>query len=253
MKKGLKKVLIVIGVIILILAIIIGYAVYKDLKQEEVLKKEIINLTNKDLLEDNYNIDIKTTGDYAYVENAIKKYYKELSDNVKKINYSLDDEELQNILAPENLEKDRPNFTNSRILLKNAKKTATDSLQKIATLCDENYIKNLLDKEKVSDYYLEFYQKIMYTEQDIKTLLETKEEMETLSTNLNLFLDKVEEILSMLERNNKDWYIEEKQIYFQTEEEVNEYNKLYEELKTIANEKLDTKKITNKKDNDINI
>lgn len=253
MKKGLKKVLIGIGVLLLIGVIGIGYAVYKDLKQEEVLKKEIINLTNKDLLEDNYNIDIKTTGDYAYVENAIKKYYKELSDNVKKLNYSLDDEELQNILSPENLDKDRPSFTNSRSLLNNAKKVSTDSLQKIATLCDENYIKNLLDKEKVSDYYLDFYQKIMYTEQDIKILLETKEEMETLSNNLNLFLDKVEEILSMLERNNKDWYIEEKQIYFQTEEEVNEYNKLYEELKTIANEKLDAKNIKNKKDTDINI
>ena len=83
MKKKIKKVLLVIGIIIVVFAVIIGYFVYKDLKQEEVLKQEVITLSNKDLLNDNYDIEIKTTGEYAYVENAVKKFYKELSDNVK--------------------------------------------------------------------------------------------------------------------------------------------------------------------------
>ena len=253
MKKRIKKVLAVIGIILLLFIILVGYLVYKDLKQEDVLKKEVINLSNKDLLEDNFNIDIKTTGDYAYVENAIKKYYKELSDNVKKLNYALDNEELLNILSTDTLQSDRPSFTNSRNTIKNVKKTSTESLQKIATLCDEEYIKNLLDKEKVSDYYIDFYKKIMYTEKDIKTLIKTKEEMEEISNSLNEFLDKVEEILSMLERNNSAWYIEDKQIYFETEEQVNEYNKLYEELKGIANDKLGSKKYVKSIDEDISI
>ena len=145
MKKRIKKVLAVIGIILLLFIILVGYLVYKDLKQEDVLKKEVINLSNKDLLEDNFNIDIKTTGDYAYVENAIKKYYKELSDNVKKLNYALDNEELLNILSTDTLQSDRPSFTKSRNTIKNVKKTSTESLQKIATLCDEEYIKKLMD------------------------------------------------------------------------------------------------------------
>ena len=87
----------------------------------------------------------------------------------------------------------------------------------------------------------------MYTEQDLKELKETKEEMEEFSTNLNLFLEKEEEILNMLEKNNAYWKVENNQLYFQTEEQVNEYNKLYKELREIAIEKLniDEPSITN--------
>lgn len=253
MKKKIKKVLLVIGIIIVVFAVIIGYFVYKDLKQEEVLKQEVITLSNKDLLNDNYDIEIKTTGEYAYVENAVKKFYKELSDNVKKLNTSLDDEALLNILAPESLEKDRPNFINSHLIISKAKNESTEALNKIANLCSEEYIKNLLDKEKVSDYYLDFYQKIMYTENDLKELKETKEEMEEVSNNINLFLSKVEELLDLLEKYNASWVIEDKQIYFETTEQVNEYNNLYQEIVKIAEEKLDVKKdkIQNKIENNV--
>ena len=241
----LKKILIFIGVLVLILAGVIGYSVYKDLKQEEVLKREIIDLSNKDMLQDNFNISIKTTGDYAYVENAIKKFYKELSDSVKKLNYSLNDDELINILAIDNLQSDRPKFEKSHILLDNAKKTSTEALAKISQLCDENYIKNLLDKDKVDDYYVKFYQQLMYTEKDLSYFKETKESMEELSTNINLFLDKVNEILKMLEKNNDSWFIESGQIYFSSGALVDEYNNLYKELKSIATEKLDTDRYFN--------
>ena len=236
----IKKILIGIGIIIVAFAGLIGYFVYKDLKQEEILKKEIIDLSNKDLLQDNFNISIKTTGDYAYVENAIKRFYKELSDSVKMLNYSLDDDELINILSIDNLQKERPNFLKSHSMIENAKKQSTDSLHKISQLCDEEYIKNLLDKDKVSDYYVKFYRQLMYSESDLKYFRETKESMEELSTNINLFLDKVDEILKMLEKNNDSWFIENQQIYFSSGNLVDEYNNLYKELKTIANEKLNT-------------
>ena len=236
----IKKILIGIGVIFVAFAGLIGYFVYKDLKQEEILKKEIIDLSNKDLLQDNFNISIKTTGDYAYVENAIKKFYKELSDSVKMLNYSLDDDGLINILSIDNLQKERPNFLKSHSMIENAKKQSTDSLHKISQLCDEEYIKNLLDKDKVSDYYVKFYRQLMYSESDLKYFRETKESMEELSTNINLFLDKVDEILKMLEKNNDSWFIENQQIYFSSSKLVDEYNNLYKELKTIASEKLNT-------------
>ena len=240
----LKKILISIGVVFVVFASVIGYFVYKDLKQEEVLKKEIIDLSNKDLLQDNFNVSVKTTGDYAYVENAIKKFYKELSDSVKKLNYSLNDDELINILSIDNLQSDRPKFIKSHSLLDNAKKQSTEALDKISLLCDEEYIKNLLDKDKVSDYYMNFYRQLMYTESDLKYFKETKESMEELSTNINLFLDKVDEILGMLEKNNDSWFIENGQIYFSSGTLVDEYNNLYKELKAIANDKLNAEKYT---------
>ena len=241
----IKKILMIIGIIILIIITGFGYFIYKDLKQEEVLKQEVIKLSNKDLLKDNFSIEIKTKGEYSYVENAIKKFYKELSDNVKTLNYSLDSEDLMNILSIENIKNDSPNFLKSHTTISTVRTKTTKSLEKIAQLCSEEYIKNLLDKEKVSDYYIEFYQKLMYTEQDLKNLKETKEQMEEISTNMNLFLDKIEEIMNMLEKNNGSWKIEDNQLYFNTNELVNEYNTLYKELREIATEKLNTDEYSN--------
>lgn len=240
-----KKILIFIGVIVLIVVALVAYTVVSDLKQEEVLKQEIVNVSNKNILTDNFDVEVKTTGDYAYVEEAVKQYYKDLSDSAKKINYYLNDEELTNILAPENLEKNRPDFDESKELLNEARQNTTDAINRISDLCEEETIKNLLDKDKVDKYYIDLYEDLMYTDKDLKELQETKQEMDTLSQNLNLFLDKVEEMLTFLENNNNYWYIENNQIYLETEDLVEEYNNLYSELNKIATENFDTNNQSN--------
>lgn len=236
MKKK-KNIFLFLGGIILVIIAVFGYLIVSDLKQEEILKQEIINVSNKDLLKSNYEIEVKTTGDYAYVEEAVKKFYKQLSDSVKIMNSSLNDENLINILSPANLEKDRPHFQQSFQLLDAAEAKTKEAINTIISLCNEEKIKNLLDKEKVDDYYIDLYQELMYTKKDIQTLNETKVEMEELSNNIDAFLKKVREILQMLERTNDSWQIEDNQIYFDNNQQVEEYNRLYNELNQIATEK----------------
>ena len=240
-----KKIILILGIIIAIIVGVIGYLVVKDLQQEDILKQEVVNLSNKDLLKDDYTIEVKTTGDYAYIEEAIKKFYKELSDSIKILNYYITDEELINLLAPESLIANRPNFTNSYQILENARIQITQAIQSIANLCEEDTIKNLIDKEKVDEYSYEFYLQLMYTEKDLKTFTETKAQMEELSSNLNLFLDKVKEMLNLLEKNNSSWEIIDGQIYFSTNQLVDQYNSLYNELNTIATEKFQSSGNTN--------
>src|SRR5699024_5332558 len=121
----------------------------------------------------------------------------------------------------------RPDFDESKELLNEARQNTTDAINRISDLCEEETIKNLLDKDKVDKYYIDLYEDLMYTDKDLKELQETKQEMDTLSQNLNLFLDKVEEKLTFLENNNNYWYIENNQIYLETEALVEEYNNLY--------------------------
>lgn len=233
----LKIILLIIGIILIITIAGIAYLTVEDLKQEDLLKKEIVNVSNKDFLTDDYSIEVKTTGDYAYIEEAVKKFYQELSNSIKTMNQYLNDEKLINILSADNIKADGPNFTNSYKILDETRKNSTAAIQIIASLCEEETIKNLIDKEKVSDYSYNLYLQLMYTEEDLKDFKETKQEMETLSTNLNLFLDKVTEMLNMLERNKNAWTIEEGQLYFDNDTLVAEYNKLYNELNQIATEK----------------
>ena len=80
MKKGLKIFIIVIVVLVVTCAGIIIWWAFDDLKQEEELKAEIMDYNNRNLATDNFSVKIKTKGDCAYVEQAVKKYYKSLSD-----------------------------------------------------------------------------------------------------------------------------------------------------------------------------
>lgn len=234
--KG-KSIFIFIGLILVIFAIVIGYLVVGDLKQEDLLKKEIVNVSNKDLLTDSYDIEVKTTGDYAYIEEAVKKYYKKLSDNVKIINNYLNDEDLIYILSAENLQSDGPKFEKSYQILKETKEKSTLALQNIIDLCKEDTIKDLIDKEKVDDYSYDLYLELMYTEDDLEVFAKTQSEMQTISDNLNVFLNKVEEMIKMLENNSDYWYIEDGQLYFETDDLVNQYNRLYNELNVFVKEK----------------
>ena len=236
-KKSIKKIIIGIVIAVVIIIGLIFFTAFKELQEEDILKQEIINYSNKDLAKDDYSIEVKTTGDRAYVEEAVKKYYKSLSDSVKAINSYLNDEELINILTIESLRNDSPNYLKSHTHISNTKSKVTKELENISRLCEEDTIKNLIDKDKLNDseYYYDFYLDLMYTEKDIEMLNSTKEEMEALSNNLNEFLDKVDEILTFLETNAN--YIEytDTDIYISDDNILNEYNNLIEELTTLAN------------------
>ncbi len=238
----IKKILIVIGVLFVILGGVVGYFLYVDFQQEAILEQEVLDLSNKDLLTDSFNISIKTKGEYAYVESAIKNFYKKLSDSVKLINQYMDDERLTQILTVKNIQDDKPEFINSNKIISSTKTDVTKALDTIISLCDEENIKNLLNKDKVSDYTVDYYKKLMYTEQDLKYFREVKEEMQKTSDDLNLFLDKVKEMLDMLEQSNGSWFIENDQLYFDNSALVEKYNRLYGELKQIVIEKFPDKK-----------
>lgn len=232
--KG-KKIFLFIGGIVLIIIIFFGYLVVSDLHQEDILKQEIINVSNKDLFKDDYRVEVKTTGDYAYIEEAVKKFYKELSDNVKIIFENFDNDEFTTILAPATLEKERPNFENSYQLLHSTKKNTLEALDKIILLCDEENIKGLVDREKVDDYSYDLYLELMATKNDLKEFSELKKNMENLSHDIEEFLNKVEEVLNLLKENNTSWSVDNNQIYFNSNELVSKYNQLYDELQDLSN------------------
>lgn len=235
-KKVLKKIVITIFVILGILLGLIIYAAIQDLKQEEILKQEIVNYSNLDLANDDFSIHVKTTGDYAYVEEAVKKYYKKLSDNVKTLNKYLNNDKFTTILTVENLATDKPDFAQSHTTIRTSKEKISKSIQNISDLCDEKTIKTLLDKDKLDDeeYYYDFYLKLIYTDQDKKDFEKLKQETSELSKTLTEFLDKVDEILIFLENHNSKIQYTSEGLYFSSDQDFNEYKRLTIELAEIG-------------------
>lgn len=230
LKSNGKKIFILVALIVLVIGAAIGYLVVDELQQEDILKQEIINFSNKDLVTGDFEVKVKTKGDYAYIEEAIKNYYKELSNNIKILNSYLTDENLIKILSAENISSDGPSFVNSYKLLEDTKANSVKAMEEIANLCKEDTIKNLLDKKMVDDYSYELYLDLMYSKEDLADMKIISDDMQALSNNLNTFLDKVIGILKFLEGNANMWSIEEGQLYFKSTALVNEYNNLYNDL-----------------------
>lgn len=235
--KTLKKVILAVVVIVVAFAAMIIYFVAKDLKQEELLKQEIVNYSNKNLQTDEFPIVVKTTGDYAYVEEAVKKYYKNLSDNVKALNSYLKNDKLLTVLSPNSLKDDRPAYASSHEVIKSTKDKVNEALKNIDELCDEKTIKSLIDKEKLDDgeYYYDLYLKFMYTKKDKEELDKTRKSMEEVSKAFNEYLDKADEILTFLQANDSVIEYKGNGVYFSSNSQLEQYNKLVTELQDIAN------------------
>jgi len=231
-KTNKKRTLVCIVIsIILILFAIFGYFIYSDLKQEELLRDEIEAYMELDFATDDYLVEVKTTGDYAVVEEAIKTYFKDLSDIVKQVSKLENDEEFLNILTPQNFKNDGPSFTESLEKIKSVRTDVEGNINKFIEMCEEDYIMSLIEKNETLDsYYVELYRELMYTEEDLKDIKETKDDMVEVRDTFSKFLDDCENILLFLKNNRGKWIIENDSIVFNTDSLLEEYNALTSKL-----------------------
>ena len=120
MKKG-KKIFLIILTIIFIIMFLIGVMVVKDLKEEDKLRDDISNineLINSDNPDDKLiNKKLKTyvtTGENLSLEKAVKRYYLDSYDLVKKYNNIVNVEKISNLVSINNFMFDGKDFNISK-------------------------------------------------------------------------------------------------------------------------------------------
>ena len=230
-KKPKRIWLKIIIVIILLFTVIIGYFVYTDLKQEELLKTEIQEYISRDFTKDDFTVDIKTTGDYALVEAAIKTYFKGLSDIAKDVEKQENDQEFINILTIENFKNDGPNFIVTLKKISDVRSSFEENINKFVNMCSEEYILSLITKyDELDSYYIDLYKELMFAKVDLKSIENIKKEMIELKDTFSIFLDDCYNMIIFLKNNKGKWLIEEDSIVFDSDELLKEYNNLTQKL-----------------------
>ena len=110
-----RKFFLVFVFIIIDAFLLIGFLYIRDATSINVLKKEVDNLAKLNILTDNYNTPIKTSGKYAIVEKSIKEYLNSYAIGVQEVSSIVSDEELIGILSFDNYQADGPDFDKSLI------------------------------------------------------------------------------------------------------------------------------------------
>lgn len=235
MKKG-KKIAIIIGIIVIILAAIFAIMIVKDLKQEETLTNELNSLY--DLLEaDSLNYDeidqklnqTVTTNDYYILETSIKSYMSNVFNSLKELETLVKDEKVQNILTPSNIKVDGPKFTKTSQTLNDAKNKLDKIYSNLDTYFTEETAMSYIENKQLDDYYIKLYKKYLFEDNIINITDEKKEIRDSLNKIKNI-LNKEQEIIDFLVDNKKNWELDDDTLVFYSQSLSDKYNQLINEL-----------------------
>ncbi|VYT34823.1 Uncharacterised protein [Tyzzerella nexilis] len=226
-----KKILIIIGVLILLIAILIAVFVVKDLRQEKTLRDEIASIQELAGSEQMDAVNEKlghivTTGDYAKVEKAVKNYMADNFNNAITIAEALNDEVLTNALTAENYMSDGPDFVKTKLLLSDLQKRLTKAKEEQKRLSTNETVMSYL-KDKEDSYYVDLYKEIIGEEES------ASEDAIEIEQSIDEVLDMVaveQSVIDFLSENKGQWTVQDGIVAFSDEALNVQYNQLLLEL-----------------------
>lgn len=221
-----KKFFIIFCFILIDVFLVVGFLVIRDSISFNELKREVIALSKLDITKDRYNRKIKSHGDYAIVEKAIKDYMDEYAVDIQYLSKMMNDERLSTILSYSNYEKDGPEFKESLDYLEKSKKEYNEKIDKLIANLDEENIDNYIYTRINDEYYVSLYHELIFETPMIDNLKNTKTLLEESREKMNLIYDTCIDTLNYLCLYNDKWKLEDGEIKFQTEDMYNYYMSL---------------------------
>lgn len=220
-------ILVIIAILVLIaLGGFFGYQKY----QEYLLSRETDKIGNLDILKDQVDMKIYTTGDYAVVEKTMKNYIADYGKISQQVITLIDDDTLKNLLTVERIEQDGKEFHDTLTYLNQKKADIENVMNQMITMTSDQEIMNAIKKEKVSVSYQNLYRKMMLDsdiagalKQEQNNLIDTKEK--TL-----VFIDNYIKIFEFLKANGSSYMVSDGQILFQNESLYQQYQSLVSSL-----------------------
>ena len=219
-----KKFFLIFLFIVLDMFLLVGFLVIRDATSLNDLKKEAKVLSKLDITKDRYNTRIKSSGDYAVVEKAMKSYLDDSAILMQKILGVMNDEKLTKILSFDNYSKDGPEFTESLKYLENTKKSFNSNVEELFDKLDEDNAKKYINKKIDDPYYRNLYVELMLTKDRKEEFIKNKELLNKTRDKVNNVLDTSTEILNFLKDNKDNWVLEDNEIKFKNRSLYNQYN-----------------------------
>lgn len=244
----MKKIVFILVIAIIIIGIVIGKNVLDSKKVQNEVTQESVSHDPKDIIK--YEIDMinkitsgsynqeeinqvlnrtETTGDYAVVEKAIKKYMKDYIDMSSGITETMNQINLNAILSEENVNNDKPDFVNTKTKLSDAKLKLEEYKTNSTNFLTEEKIKSYLsNSETISEEARNFYNTELakMTEEDKEVI----SQLDSTFTLANSIIAKEEAIIDFLITNKNAWELKNGAISFDTADKAEGYNALINEL-----------------------
>ena len=217
--------------IIIDVILLLGFLYLRDATLENKLRKEIETLSKLDITKDRYNTEIKSSGKYKIVEEAIKTYLDDYAVGLQEVSSVLSDSTLTKVLSYNNYQEDGPEFSKSRNYLNETKDKFDKTIDELISKSDKDTISNYI-YDKTDDHELiKLYQELMLDDSILEELNSNKELLVNTKVKIDNILDTSLEVLNFLNTYNDSWIIENGEIKFKNQELYNYYNELINKVK----------------------
>ena len=217
--------------IIIDIILLLGFLYLRDATLENKLRKEIETLSKLDITKDRYNTEIKSSGKYKIVEEAIKTYLDDYAVGLQEVSSVLSDSTLTKVLSYNNYQEDGPEFSKSRKYLNETKDKFDKTIDELISKSDKDTISNYI-YDKTDDHELiKLYQELMLDDSILEELNSNKELLVNTKVKIDNILDTSLEVLNFLNTYNDSWIIENGEIKFKNQELYNYYNELINKVK----------------------
>ena len=239
MKKG-KIIGIIVGAIILVLIVAggIGYFFINDVTQKAKIVEEFKQIealtdseefTMEQLNEKTGNI--VSSGKYASVEKAAKKYASDVFGTAFEIKALLQDEKMAQLLTASNYEADGPEFVETKKYLSETKQQLEDGKAKMLSFLQEEKINSYIEAETKDAYAIDLYKQLLV--EDLEMSDAEKKELETSIDKVISMLNTEEEVINFLIENKEKWKVQGEQILFDSNTLVIKYNSYLTKLRIL--------------------
>ena len=228
-----RKTLFVISFLIIDLLLVSGIFMIRDMTSRNIIKKEVIALSELQFTEDNFNTDIKSSGEYAIVETAIKKYLDDYATEVQILLSVKDDELLSGLLDSDNFLRDGPLFDESFEYIELTKNNFNYNMDILMNRINEEAIYNYIYNYDVDYDSVELYSNLLVDYNILGKIEEMQEKLKDEKVLIDSYIDSISDVLTYLKNNSNMYNMVDGEIVFYDEVMQNQYNDLFNKTKRI--------------------
>lgn len=231
-KQNQKKIIAIVVVVVLLVVIGVGIVGY-DVSQKTIVAQEVDRLVkNSDLTTETIDVnDIKSSGEYAKVEKAIKTYLNDYAVEVQKLIAISKDEKMTKLLSIDNYKEDGPEFKETLAYIEETTKQLDEASEKAIKLMEKDEMFNYIENYDLSNKYKELYKTLMLDEETEKDLKKAQTELQDSVDKLKNNLQTATEILNLLKDNKSSWQIQNNLVMFNNQTLLKQYNEYTRKLK----------------------
>ena len=212
---------------------LIGVMVVKDLKEEDKLRDDIssINeLINSDNPDDKLiNKKLKTyvtTGDNLSLEKAVKRYYLDSYDLVKKYNNIVNVEKISNLVSINNFMFDGKDFNISKNYINDINNNLDEVVNEVSEQLSDKNRNKYFKKYKLDSYYKDLYNELTLSFDYFGSEKSFRKNVNELKKLVSLISDT----LNYLSDNKSHWLISNDTIIFDSNEKLSEFGILLSKI-----------------------